>query len=68
MIPYCTCHECVSLFDSDGGGKDSWRCSRLKREHKYLSSRIGKQFKTFRVLEDGRVQPSSCPLDREVVR
>lgn len=64
MRPHHKCLERVSVEMSCGGRKDYWiRCSHLKQEHKYLSCRIAKQFKTFTVLDDGRIQPSSCPFD-----
>lgn len=64
MRPHHKCLERVTVEMCCGGGKDYWiRCSHLKQEYKYLSCRIAKQFKTFHVLDDGRIQPSSCPLD-----
>ena len=65
MAAHHKCLEKVTVEMDCGGRKIYWiRCSHLKQEYKYLSCRISKQFKTFSVLDDGRIRPSSCPLDR----
>lgn len=64
MRPGRKCLECTPYVDPDGVHRDIWiRCSYFYEGNFMRACRASRISLEFTEMEDGRIKPSSCPLD-----